>query len=242
MSAQALSTDPIIRDLEIMSKATRYLGWIDDQLRPSLGRRVIECGAGIGNFTERLLDRELVVAVDSYGPCLTYLARRFAGATHIIPVQLDISGAEFSSLARYQPDTIVCVNVLEHVQDDVTTLHRMRALLAGGGRLALLVPAFPCLYGSIDRVIGHYRRYGKQELKDKLTQAGFRITALFYMNAVAPVGWFLNNRVFKRTEESPMQVLVFDRWIVPWLRRAERLMKPPYGLSLIAIGETEARF
>jgi SAM-dependent methyltransferase len=232
-----LSANPIIRDLEIMAPARNYGRWIYRQVEPALGQRLIECGAGIGNFTELLSNRELVVALDSYAPCLEYLRKRFAQATHIIPIQMDISTPDMLGLASYEPDTIVCINVLEHVQDDTATLSNMWRILQRGGQLALLVPAFQALYGSIDRVVGHYRRYGKQELQEKLIRGGFHIKDLFYMNVVAPLGWFLNNRIWKRTEESPTQVMVFDRWIVPWLSKLERALRPPFGLSLIALAE-----
>lgn len=229
--------DPVVRDLEIMAAAVNYRNWMYRQFASALGQRVIECGAGIGNFTQLLTERELIVAVDCYGPCVSYLADRFRENPRVIPLQMDISSAQLLDLSRYRPDTIVCVNVLEHVEDDVGTLQHMRMLLGHGGRLALLVPAFQCLYGSVDRMLGHYRRYGYQELREKLTQSGLKIREMFYFNAVAPFGWFMNNRVFKRTEESPTQVMVFDRWIVPWLSQLERIWKPPYGLSLIVIGE-----
>lgn len=238
MEKPSRSDDPVIRDLEIMSVALNYRNWIYRQFIPILGRRIIECGAGIGNFTELLAaDRELVVAVDCYGPCVSYLADRFRDDSRIVPVKMDVSSAQLRDLARYQPDSIVCINVLEHVEDDLGTLKHMRHLVGRGGTIALLVPAFPCLYGTIDRMLGHYRRYERRELAWKFQEAGLKVQQLFYFNAVAPFGWFLNNRVFKRTEESPTQVLVFDRWIVPWLSRLERLCRPPYGLSLIVLAE-----
>lgn len=231
--------DPIVQDLEIMRAAKNYGRWILDQFRPSLGARIIECGAGIGNFTELLLDHDLVVAVDAYAPCLERLRERFAAAPQVVPVLMDIASEQFVTLAVHRPDTVVCINVLEHVEDDGKALAQMRAVLQPAGRLALLVPALPCLYGTIDRKIGHYRRYTKRELAAKLRRAGFRIRALFYMNVVAPLGWWLNNRVLRRQEESPAQVLVFDRWIVPWLRPLEAIVTPPFGLSLIAVGDME---
>ncbi len=233
------SHDPIVHDLEIMAAAKNYQRWMYAQFHPYVGRRIIECGAGIGNLTHLLANRELIIAVDSYAPCLEYLTRRFQDATNIIPIHMDISSPQLLDLARYNPDTIICVNVLEHVEDDAGTLSRMFTLLPSGGRLVLLVPAFQWLYGSIDQMLGHYRRDVKGELRNKVSLAGFAIHKLFYMNCVAVPGWFLNNRVFNRTEESPAQVLVFDRFIAPWLSRVERLIRPPFGLSLIAIGEKQ---
>jgi len=231
------SPDVIIHDLEIMAAAENYRQWIFDNFRAALGRRVVELGAGIGNFTDLLLDRDLVVAVDNYPPAVAYLERKYAGQGNVIALNRDISNSSLLDLKHYDPDTIVCINVLEHVLDDGAALAHMHGILAKGGQLALLVPAFQFLYGSIDRLIGHHRRYDRHGLQAKLHAAGFRIKTLYFMNCIAVPGWFLNNRILNRQEESAGQVLIFDRFIAPWLKKLERRVHPPFGLSLIAIGE-----
>jgi SAM-dependent methyltransferase len=202
-----------------------------------LGQRIIEMGAGIGNFTELFLDREVIIAVDNRKECVEYMKKRFSGTGNFIPVGIDISDPDILSLRRYRPDTIVCINVLEHVKDDVVALFYMSEILKEGGRLILIVPAFRFLYGSIDCLLGHYRRYGREELISRLCAAGFEIKEVSFMNSIAVIGWFLNSRILKRKEESLAQVLFFDRFVVPWLMTVEKLIKPPFGLSLIAIGE-----
>ena len=230
--------DPIIRDLEIMAQAKNYGRWIYGQLEPCLGRRIIECGAGIGNFTSLLLERELVVATDAHDSCVRYLDRRFANAENVIARRATLGDPGFLELARYGSDTVVCVNVLEHVSDDGLALRHMAALIRSTGRVLVLVPAHPLLYGSMDRRLGHYRRYRKKELMDKFTRAGLVVERCFYMNAVGVVGWFINNRLLNFSDQSPLQIKIFDRLIVPWLRQVERLLNPPWGMSIIAIGRT----
>lgn len=227
--------DPIIRDLEIMSGAVNYRKWIFGLFSKYLGKRIVEIGAGIGSYTGMLLDREIVVAADNYEPCIEYLKSRFSRNNNVIPLKIDVSSQEAMELSSYSPDTIICINVLEHILDDNKALSRMFSILNDNGRLVLMVPAHKFLYGSIDRIVGHQRRYSKQELGEKITSAGFKIRDLFYMNSIAVPGWFLNNRILKRKEESPAQVLFFDRFIVPWLKTVERVIKPPFGLSLFAI-------
>jgi 2-polyprenyl-3-methyl-5-hydroxy-6-metoxy-1,4-benzoquinol methylase len=233
--------DPIVHDLEIMDVARNYQAWIYSRFSPYLGRRIVECGAGIGNFTKLLLDRDIVVAVDSYGPCMERLRVRFSNDKQVVPVQMDIASPALVELKRYQPDTVVCINVLEHVEDDAAALARMAAILSPGGRLALLVPAFGWLCGSVDRIIGHYRRYNRRELRAKLTQAGFAVHELFFMNCVAVPMWFVNNRILKRTEHPIGQVMAFDKFVTPWLRPLEDLLHPPFGLSLIAVAQLPVR-
>lgn len=229
--------DYIIRDLEIMSNASQYRNWIYSTVSNSIGQRIIEVGAGIGNFTELFLDRELVIAVDSYDPCIKYLEKRFKHHTNIVPMEMDISDSKFLELSRHKPDTIICLNVLEHVMDDVQTMSNMFKILVPGGRIVLLVPAFQFLYGSIDQLVGHYRRYGKSDLLKKVSGAGFTVNRIFYMNSLAVAGWFLTNRILRQREESLKQVLFYDKFVVPLLRRAEGIVKPPFGLSLVVVGE-----
>lgn len=227
--------DALVRDLETMSCAVNYRNWIYSQFSEYIGRRVIEIGAGIGNFTNMLLDRELVVAIDNHRPSLEVLKRNFMTSNNVIPLEIDVSSPDMLELRRYGADSIICINVLEHVKEDRKTLSYMYDVLKEGGRLLLLVPAFQILYGSIDRVVGHQRRYSKKELLFKLRETGFQVLEIYYMNFIATFGWFLNNRILLRKEESPSQVLFFDRYIVPWLERVESIMRPPFGLSIIAI-------
>lgn len=231
------NTDVIIHDLEIMSGATNYKRWMLGQFTDHIGKRIIELGAGIGNFTEMFLDKEIIITVDNHEPCIEYMKKRFSNHNNIIPLKFDISDEKILDLRGYKADTIICINVLEHVRDDRKAIFNMFNLLDNGGKLALLVPAFQSLYGSIDRIVGHYRRYGKIELKRKLTGAGFDIKDIFYMNSIAVIGWFLNNRLFHRKKESPSQVMIFDSYVVPWLKIIEHLIRPPFGLSLVAICE-----
>jgi 2-polyprenyl-3-methyl-5-hydroxy-6-metoxy-1,4-benzoquinol methylase len=231
--------DLIIRDQELVRGAVNYRKWLYTQFSKYLGRRVIEMGAGIGNFAEMFLDKELVVAVDNHKECVEYMKRRFTNFHNVIPVEMDISDPHIVSLSQHRPDTVVCINVLEHVKDDAGALSYISEILRNGGRLILIVPAFQFLYGSIDYLLGHHRRYSKKELTSRLCDASFVIKEMSFINSIAVIGWFLNNRILKRKEESLAQVLFFDRFVVPWLKTIEKLVKPPFGLSLFAIGEKE---
>ena len=226
----------LVSDLEIMSRAYNYRHWMYRRIAPFIGQRVLEIGAGIGNFTSLLLDRELVVATDNHAPCIEYMRAHFGPRLKVPPRRLDIAGEVDSKLGEYKFDTIVCLNVLEHIEDDVRALREMNALLSSGGRLVLLVPAFRFLYGSVDRALGHHRRYTKKDLLPAMRRGGFEIERAFYMNVVGMAGWFWNNRVIKRVEESAGQIGVFDRFVAPWAERIERPVAPPFGLSLIAVG------
>jgi 2-polyprenyl-3-methyl-5-hydroxy-6-metoxy-1,4-benzoquinol methylase len=236
MQETTLHDDPVIRDLEIMEPAKNYSGWIHGVLAPHMGKRIVECGAGIGNITELMLDRELVLTTDAHQPCIDYMRRRFKDHPNVVPMRATLGDPDFLEARHHSPDTVVCINVLEHVQDDLAALRDMCSVLPVGGRVVVLVPAHMFLYGSMDRRLGHYRRYNKKEIVGKLQQVGLKVERSFYMNAITTLGWFLNNRVMSFEDQSPTQVMVFDRWIVPWLKQVERVIKPPFGMSVIAIG------
>jgi SAM-dependent methyltransferase len=233
----AATAEYTVRDQELMQRAGRYFQWQADLAAGAVGRRVVEVGCGLGNFTGHLLDRELVVATDVEPCCTARLAARFPGRANLAIHTADVLSPEFASLARYEPDSVVCLNVLEHVVDDALALRQMGGLLKPGGRVALIVPAFPALYGPIDRRLGHYRRYTRASIARLARETGFRVAALRYMNSVGCVGWWVNARILRRTEQSEAQIRLFDRWIVPPMRQAEAMVPPPFGQSLFAVLE-----
>lgn len=220
-----------IRDQQLMQAARRYFAWQARLVRRELGRRVVEVGCGVGNFTRHLLDRELVVALDIEAACVAQLEHR----PNVIAKQLDVADPAFVELREHAVDSIVCLNVLEHVCDDLGALKNMAAILPAGGRAVLIVPAFEALYGPIDRNLGHYRRYSKKGMRELAGSAGFTVKALRYMNSVGCIGWWINARVMKRTAQSEGQIRVFDRVVVPVLERVEGWMEPPFGQSLFVV-------
>src|SRR5262249_13491474 len=133
-------------------------------------------------------------------------------------------------------DTVICLNVLEHVEDHESALSFMNSVLVPGGRALILVPAFQFLFGTIDARIGHFRRYTRRTLLPPMKAAGFELENSFYMNVIGMAGWFWNNRVRKIKEENASQIGIFDRYIARPAEVLERLVPPPFGLSLIAIG------
>jgi len=231
----AATTEYTLRDQQQMKAAERYFAWQARIVRQELGRRVIEVGCGVGNFTRHLLDRDLVAAVDVEADCVAQLVRNLGDPANVIARQLDVVDPEFVELRRHAADSIVCLNVLEHVRDDAGALRNMAAVLPDGGKVVLLVPAFEALYGPIDRNLGHYRRYSKQGLRALAAAAGFEVKTLRYMNSIGCIGWWLNARVLKKTAQSDGQIRVFDRFVVPVLERVESRVAPPFGQSIFVV-------
>jgi SAM-dependent methyltransferase len=223
-----------------MTKARRYFAWQSEVSKSALGRRVLEVGCGLGNFTEHLLDRELVVGIDIDAKCIALHRRRFANQANVRQLTLDAQNPAFLNLREEGFDSIACLNVLEHIADDGLTLRRFAEVLQPGGRVVLLVPAFPALYGPIDANLGHYRRYTKRSLAAAAESAGLRPKTLRFMNVVGFFGWWANAKLFRREEQSGGQIEVFDRFIVPVQAALERWIAPPVGQSIFAVLEKPA--
>jgi len=218
-----------------MAQAVNYFAWQRRLVAPELGRRLIEVGCGIGNFTRTLLDRELVAAVDVDPACIARLRERFPNQANLQAFVCEPGSEAFLRLARLEADSCVCLNVLEHIEDDGRALLAMGAVLAPGGKIVLLVPAFQALYGPIDRKLGHWRRYDRRRLAALAGGAGLEIRRLDYVNTIGFFGWWVNARVFRREAQSGGQIRFFDRWVVPWLSGLERVARPPFGQSVLAV-------
>jgi SAM-dependent methyltransferase len=241
MSPPAEAADQVgAATLERMAAAPRYNRWMFDRLRPWVGRRVLEIGAGIGNMSAFLADQprvERVVLTDTEPYYLGRLRERFAGQSHVSVAELRLPAVS-PGLVAERLDTVICLNVLEHIEDDRASLRAMHDLLQPGGRLALLVPSLRALYGTLDEALGHFRRYVPDELSEKLQAAGFRLRRLEYFNLAGVPGWWFAGRVLRR-RLIPAGALRWYEALVP-LFRLERLLPWRIGQSLIAIGEVPA--
>jgi SAM-dependent methyltransferase len=226
-----------VRDQERMTRATNYFAWQARLAREQLGWRVIEIGCGTGNFTRHLLDRELVLGIDVVEDCVKRLKERFPEQANIEARVLDVQDAEFTALRRYRPDSIVCLNALEHVKDDRKALDHMHAVLPQGGRAVFILPAFESLYGPIDANLGHFRRYSMRSWRELAESAGFRLRTIRFFNSIGYLAWWVNAKVFKRAEQSEWQIELFDSAIVPALSRLEGWMAPPFGQSIFTVLE-----
>src|SRR5207244_3944797 len=206
-----------LRRVEVLRRYTAFL-W--DLMRPYVGRRVLEVGSGTGVMTRYLSTREEVVASDVDPEYVELLRRTFADTPNVQVRFLDLARLGEDGLAPHRFDTVVCANVLEHVADDAASLRAMRALLAPGGRVVLIVPALHALYGTIDVAIGHHRRYTRDEIDAKLHAAGLEVEHVSYFNLLGMVGWWLNARVLKRRS-------------VPGLLQTMLLPSTPQGFSTL---------
>lgn len=223
--------------LEIMQAAPQYNRWQCTRIAPYLGRRICEVGAGIGNMSTLLLEGapELLVLTDTDGYYREALRDRFGGRPGVFVDELTLPDASARDrFERYALDTVVALNVIEHIAEDVAALRSIAGMLRPGGRAVILVPALQMLYGSLDRELGHQRRYTRSCLSDRMRQAGFRVEHVSYFNLVGTLGWWVNARL-RRLPRIPLQQLRYFDSLVPILRLEDRVPLP-FGLSVIAIG------
>ncbi len=204
-------------------------------LRPYLGDRVLETGSGIGTLSAGLAthSRRLILS-DIRDTYLRQLEDRFGYAPHVSVVRFDISQEPPAELGGHPVDTIVCVNVLEHIEDHEKTLKIFHGILPKEGRLVLLVPAHKALYGTLDRNLGHFRRYEKKELTGLLQRAGFTVEQMMFHNTFASFGWLLNSRILRRKVLPGLQGRLFDACL-PIFLRLEKVLPESWGISLIAV-------
>jgi SAM-dependent methyltransferase len=232
----APSPDYMLRDQALMSAAKNYFAWQARLALPNLGRRVLEIGCGAGNFTAHLMDRELVVALDHEPRMLEHLRERFPNAPNLQTVLGEAEDEQsISRLATLDLDSCICLNVLEHVRDDVAALRAMARAIRPEGTIVLIVPAFPSLYGPVDRKLGHYRRYTRQSFAATAHKAGLAVREMRYLNAPGFFGWWLNAHILKRDAQSAAQIAIFDRYLVPLAASMESIFRAPFGQSLFAV-------
>jgi glycosyltransferase involved in cell wall biosynthesis len=222
--------------LRRMATLSPYNRWLHERFEGYLGKRILEVGSGVGNQTRFFVDdREKVIASDIEPHYLRELKGRFSEKRNvrIASYSFPLTDGDRTELLEDHVDTIVCMNVLEHIEDHHATLRDFASVLQPGGRLVLLVPALKALYGTLDKNLHHFRRYASDELDAAVRQAGFEIDTMRYLNRPAVFGWWLSSRVLKRRVMPKSQLKAF-RWVMPLLKLEEN-KAPGFGLSLLVM-------
>jgi 2-polyprenyl-3-methyl-5-hydroxy-6-metoxy-1,4-benzoquinol methylase len=225
-------------DLETMSEARQYQAHVFELLRPHVGASVLEVGCGIGTTGLRLAQiAERLVCIEPNLNCVSRARAALDGNPKISLRICHLEECARDELIAQRFDTIVCVNVLEHIEDDIRALRLFRELVAPtDGRALIFVPAVQAAYGPLDAALGHHRRYSKRTLRAAFDSAGLDLVALRYTNPIGLLGWMYNAHITGVTEHTPGQVKLFEQLVAPWALPLDRLVPPPIGLSLFAVG------
>ena len=230
--------DPGHRTLRRVQRLKSYSKFQFDLLKPFVQGELLEIGAGLGTLTTHLSSQTAMVATDIDDQYLESLSRTFAGNPNVTVQKLDLSDPKAFASLRNRFQTVVCANVLEHVQDDLAALQNIHGVLSPGGKIVLIVPAHPLLFGQIDKSINHFRRYSKQDIVARLEASGFTVEHVSHANAIGVPGWYINSVLLKRTSVPGVQARIND--LLTPLVRFERRLNLPIGISLVVVANVVA--
>ena len=228
--------DISLRIQEGMKKAKEYNKYLFFNIQPFIGKRILEIGCSIGNITDFFIDKGFVCGIDIIEEAVKTINKKYKKKKNFKAVLLNAEDKKILKLKRYNFDTIVCINVLEHIEKDTLTLRYFYKLLKKKGRLLLIVPAHKWLYGSVDKSDHHYRRYTKKEVIKKVKGAGFKIKRIHYFNFFGIFGWFLNGKILKKEMVDSSMLSFYDK-LFPILVRIEKFFPGLIGLSIVCIAE-----
>jgi glycosyltransferase involved in cell wall biosynthesis len=221
--------------LHTFSETPNFNRWMAETVRPYVGKRVLEIGAGMGNLTRQLAPRrERYVCADIDVEHLNRLRSVLLHRPNVEAHICDLARPEDFAPFHGQMDSVICLNVLEHVEDDLLGLKNIHSTLGPGGRAIILVPEGMSVYGAMDKALGHYRRYSEDELRKRMQEAGFQVESLIAFNRISRPAWYLRGRVMKRSSMSRVQLQIFDRMVWLW-KRIDKVL-PWHPTSLIAVG------
>jgi glycosyltransferase involved in cell wall biosynthesis len=220
-----------------LNRAPRFTKWMADTIRPYVGERVLEIGAGIGNLTTNLVPRTEYYASDINEHYLDRLNNLKLTRPYLEVGYTDASAGETYPKAEF--DTVICLNVVEHLEDDVKALRNICGSLEKEGRAIVLVPSGPGLYGTLDKVLGHYRRYTRDQLVEACARAGFRVEKVLKFNRIGSPGWWWNGKVLKKTTFGFWQIKLLNT-LIPFVRPIDRFLPLPH-LSWIVILRVDER-
>ncbi|MDA8743257.1 class I SAM-dependent methyltransferase [Rubripirellula amarantea] len=223
-----------------MHQMSAYPRYLMSLVTPVLGDRVWEIGVGHGQYTAELRRQSrCVLGTDIDRDCLSSVERRFKDDDQVRTGWIDLRDRDSVQQHRsFGADSIICLNVLEHIEDDVAAMRWLLETCQPGAGLGMIVPAHSWLYGKMDEEAGHYRRYSRTRLAEVLTQAGWNVHRLRYVNVVGAAGWWFHNRVRQQAgladESVNSQMLKADRWLPRFARVTDPLFRRIAGLSVLA--------
>jgi len=237
-----LSDDIYVEDpygskiLARLSRAHRFNKWMADTIKPYIGETALEVGAGVGNLTKHFIPKKSYYATDINPLYLETIDNLKTNKPYLNVQYLDVQNVkDFTQKEKVKVETVICLNVIEHVEDDLTALKNISDLLSEKGKAVLLVPHLMSLFSSFDKVLGHKRRYSSSDIKVLAGKAGFSVKKIIYFNRIGVLAWVLNGKILKKKEFGLIQVTMLNI-LTPIFRLIDNLLPWP-SLSIIAILE-----
>lgn len=226
------------RDLKMMMKQKNFNNWQYNTIKPYLKGDILETGSGCGTFSEKIVKdfRGKIYLTENDKFFIGKLKKRFK-SKRVKVIYSDLNNEKNIKEIENEFDSVVCLNVLEHVENDILALNSMRKLLRSGGNLILLVPAHKSLYSPIDRALGHYRRYSKEELEEKTEKAGFKTKKAFWFNMLAIPGRLVSGNMLKNKELDSFSLSVFNKLVPLFSFIESKILFNSIGISRVLILE-----
>lgn len=219
--------------LEVMSGADWYNDWLLKNFSNFLSGDILEAGCGTGVFTEKLTYYGNTWALDSDEECIKKTSQLVGNKALVGYGNLEADRFFFKNKKF---NSIVCLNVLEHIKNEGVALNNLYRLLKTGGYLVLLVPAHNWLFGEMDKTLGHLRRYDKKKLAQKIELTGFKIVSNKRLNLFGAIGWYISGRILKNKIIDGNKLRIFSLF-APFLLLLERIAEPPVGISILLIAK-----
>jgi len=227
-------SDPGKVTLDAMEAAPKFNQWMYESVKPWLGARVAELGVGRGNLSRYIKDHEHVLLTDYRTDYLEELQARWQHHPHLGIGKLDMTAREdYEQLKGFAPDSVVFLNVLEHIEDDNAVLKSLFETVPAGCRVVILVPYNMALYSEFDKALGHFRRYAKGELEGKMKAAGFDVEHQFFFNKFGVFAWYVANTLGRQGVLKPWQLKVYNA-LTPVFKVLDQVL-PTSGLSTVAV-------
>lgn len=224
--------------LNRISKMRKFNWWLFNKFSHHLGDRVLEAGCGTGTLSYYLRNKPLVVCLDYEQHYVERLAREYQHYPNMKFYQTDLNKIDVEPPPENQFDSIICVNVLEHIEHHGRALDGFFKLLKPGGKLMLYVPAHPFLHCEMDDHLGHFRRYTPSLMKELASKHGFEAALVEYANLFGWFGWFLNGKILHKKILGSSQLSFYES-LTPIFQFIERSIEKsvglPFGLSLNAV-------
>lgn len=220
--------------LEVLEGAHNYNKWIVDELSIHVSYPLLEIGSGIGNISGLLINNKSITLSDNEEIFVNILSSKYK-KKNVNVINFDITKSPNKNLKNFK--SVIGINVLEHIEDDLKSLIHLKKIISRDGNLVLLVPAKKMAYNKLDKSLGHYRRYEKKELVEKLEEAGYEVEKIKFFNTLGLVTWIIRDYFTgQQINLTPRQISTFDK-IVPFLRKVEKLIETPIGISLIVVAK-----
>ena len=225
-------------DLEAMMLAGNYYKWIAKKIKPYLGTRVVEVGAGVGSFSKHIdgLGKKELLLLEPSKKMFDLLNQNVSVFVNKnVHVENSYLSDATKKIKDFSPDTFVYINVFEHIKDDVAEMKYIANNLSSDGHVVIFVPALQSLYSNFDRSIDHYRRYTKKSIRALINDADLEVVRLQYMDMPGILPWWFSFVLMKRTKLVPLLVKTYDGLCVPIIRVLETFIQPPVGKNILLV-------